>query len=164
MEARVFVDKSIRRISSSCRKPSIVWVLCDLTLLSIKRMSGREIDQKNIRMDLRTSFLWWRYPHQRRSGVYYCSAWYRSRWGFLCPQRELFSLRWKDNRTGGSNLSSDSSRITLWSETELMSEKNTPPFMVCSRMVCSAPRQTGCLVGYTQKEAYHWILGVKGAW
>lgn len=53
----------------------------------------------------------------------------------------------------------DLSRITLCIEL-LISGKNTLLFLVCTRMVCSAPRQTNFLVRYVQRETDHWTAGV----
>lgn len=61
----------------------------------------------------------------------------------------------------GSTLSqvADQSRVTLRTESRLISQKNIPSPLVCPRMACSAPRQTGYLARYAQKEPHYYITG-----
>lgn len=75
---------------------------------------------------------WLSLHYQRSAAVYDCPTWWHSKQRFHCPQSGRFAFCWKETSD------EDSSGIILWAEW-LISEKNTPPFWMCLRLVCSAP-------------------------
>ncbi|GFT17495.1 hypothetical protein TNCV_4807411 [Trichonephila clavipes] len=52
-------------------------------------------------------------------------------------------------------------RITLSATFQLITEKNSPPFLWCPRLIFSAPQQPVFPVGCSQRDTQDWMPGVK---
>ena len=168
--------QSILQISSSPRKSLIILALCGRALSSINWLKStpeqsyigfKDLIPIAMCIDITIPMcipiaMCINVPHRRREVMYGCPTLDHLRHRFLCHKICRFLLRRTD----------DSELFPLFDEfrfdeshscgkSRLITEKITPPFKLCPRLLCSKSQQAGFFVGFSQTNALTWSPGIK---